>query len=272
MDAIAERSETFPPLPDITAPSRARFAAFAIGFGLGSSLLIQALLLPDAGWQAFALLASILLTLSSLTAMLVFRQIQLPLEAARAVIEEQALQLQTPVEPPLRQPVAESSMRSEPAPVASREARRSEAWEEAAYQRHCREMLIADRIEPVLLMRPDGRIDALNAAAAGLVSRPLPELHEQLLTGSFPLFDNTQPEPLQHPLSARLQDLFDGADADGQVFDALLERRGRTSVPVRLHCRPIVDPGQRVRLLMLMLQGAADGSARSFAQATIEPR
>lgn len=245
------------------APTRTRFAAFAIGFGLLAAIVVYSLLIPAGGLPAFVLLASLLLTLSSLAAMLVFRQMQLPLEAAQRLVEAQAQQLQAMVDQ-APEPLVAVAEPVAVTPAAERESLRADA----ASQRRLRAELIADRAEPVLLVAQDGRIDAVNAAAAALVSQSVAALSRQPLGDSFPLYDNRQQEPLQHRLDAAMRQLWtDGLD-DGQTFSALLERRGWTSVPMRLHCRLIGDAQQGPRLLLISMQiEPAAAAQRSFAYA-----
>ena len=260
MNEVVERPDD--PAPPVTEsqpappPSRARFAAFAILFGLATGLALFAVLAPDGGAPALLLYGSIGLSLSSIAAMLVFRRMQLPLEAAHSLHGEQALRLQAFEH--AGQTVADASRDPPPATIAADDvsALRSalaEARNAADRQRQQLHLLIAASDDSLLLIGRDGRIEAASGAAAALIDRTPTELLDRPLASLLPLFDNTRPEPLQHPLKAALQRLFADTAPERQPFSVLLERRGRTSVPLRLDARPLRDAGQPVQSLLLRL-------------------
>ena len=259
MKAVVERSDdpvpSGPEADPAAPPARARFAAFAILFGLGSGAALFAVLSPDAGWPVLLLLCSICLSLSCLAAMLVFRRVQLPLEAVHSLNAEQALRLQAFED--LSQQADVTLEIDAPAPpfdeLALLRTALTEAQGAADALRRQTQALVAASDEHLLLIGRDGRIEAASPAAAALIDKTAAELLDRPLASLLPLFDDSRPEPLQHPLTAALLRLFADAAPERQGFAALLERRGRTSVQLRLDARPLRDPANRVQALLLRL-------------------
>jgi EAL domain-containing protein (putative c-di-GMP-specific phosphodiesterase class I)/PAS domain-containing protein/GGDEF domain-containing protein len=262
MKAVVDRSDDpLPPLePDLlpaaAPPSRARFALFAIVAGLLAGGLLFALLLPDGGWPALVLLLSLGLSFSSLAAMLVFRRVQLPLEDAHGRIAALAL--------PLPRMAADAAADSAPPPadpaLSALAERLATADLEVELLRLHVTALSSASGEALLLVNVEGRIERASPAAAELVGLTPEALFGRPLASHFPLYDDLRDEPLAHPLTAAVQRLHADPQAGPLAFAALLERRGRTSVSLRVSGLPLRDPARRPRGALLRLLARGDAS------------
>ena len=250
-DPVPTAAETSPSAP----PSRGRFATVAILFGLASGAALHLLLTRDQGWSALLLFCSAGLGLSSVAAMLVFRRVQLPLEAAHNLSTERMLQLQAyEAQPPAAMPDDAGIVGSADSESLG-QLRNAVAEARAAHeaQRRHLQAVVAASDELLVLVGRDGGIEAASAGVAALIDKALPELLDRPLASVLPLFDDSRPEPLQHPLMPVFQRLQNEPAIDRQRFAALLERRGRTSVQLQLEARPLRDAGQPARTLLLRL-------------------
>ncbi|WP_293373557.1 EAL domain-containing protein [Nevskia sp.] len=261
MKAVVERSDdpvSPAPLTDpAPPPSRARFAAFAILFGLLSGAALFLMLAADDGWPALLLFCSLCLSLSCVAAMLVFRRMQLPLEAAHGLNAEQALRLHAYEDLSLQAPAGpaqESVIEAPGSAVAQDGSFDLRQAQIAADRQRCQtDALLATSRDCLLIVDRDGRIGAASPAAARLIGRTPAELLAQPFASLYPLFDDSRPEPLQHPLNAALQRLIDDGASSGAPLAALLERRGLTSVRLRLERQLLRDEADRVHGLLLRL-------------------
>lgn len=256
-----------PSIP-VAAPSRTRFAVLALLFGAIGALLIDYVVSEQVGISMMALIASITMAMTSLVAIWVFRRLQLPLEAAQAVTEDQAYRLQV-----LEQEVAVNraalrarqgeSLTPQRALEETTQLREDlqQAQEVAELQRRSSEAMLAASDDRLVLVGLDGQIIAATRNAAALLDLMPAETVGRPFGTVFALFDVTQDEPLQHPLNARVLAALDEQAPPVPAFEALLERRTRFSIKVRVECLPIRDRRSRAARLLVALHLTDGGAA-----------
>lgn len=273
MKAVVAPSDGPTPQPDhdsqpLRPPaSRGRFAAVAIVCGLLAGGLLFLLLMAEGGWPALVLCLSLGVCFSSIAAMLVFRRVQVPLEAAHGVAMAREDALSAAAEDDaavIAPPPAPSGM---PYAEVVQLVERLGSSEQRADRLRAQITAIATATDDaLLLLGPDGRIERATSAAAELIGDSADALIDRPFAVHFPLYDNLRPEPLQHPLSATLLALLADPRAESLAFSALLERRGRTSVPLRLLWVPLATQ-DGARGALLRLQAPVDGEGRATAVA-----